>query len=99
MNHLDKDRLTKIINFAEYMDIQPMFSIFTEEAYELIKKFNLPLLKIASRTLVDDYDLVKKILDDGNNLIISLECGRKMKCHLSLTTKLITCGVFQSILV
>ena len=77
MNHLDKDRLTKIINFAEYMDIQPMFSIFTEEAYELIKEFNLPLLKIASRTLVDDYDLVKKMLDDGNNLIISLGMWEK----------------------
>ena len=77
MNHLDKDRLTKIINFSEYMDIQPMFSIFTDQAYELIKEYNLPLLKIASRTLVDDYDLVKKILDDGNNLIISLGMWEK----------------------
>ena len=77
MNHLDKDRLTKIINFSEYMDIQPMFSIFTDEAYELIKEYNLPLLKIASRTLVDDYDLVKKILDDDNNLIISLGMWEK----------------------
>ena len=72
MNHFDKEKLQEIINFANYMEINPLFSIFNFEAYELISSFNLAEFKIASRTVIDEPDLVKQLLTDKKKLIISL---------------------------
>jgi|TARA_B110000459_G_C16448634_1_gene419652 N,N'-diacetyllegionaminate synthase len=72
LNHITDDRLKKMIDYCHYMSIEPMFSIITHEAYDLIKKFNIKIIKVASRTVIDHIDLVKKILDDKNQTIISL---------------------------
>ena len=72
LNHFDKDRLKEIIEFSKYMEINPLFSIFNFEAYELISPFNLPEFKIASRTIVDEPELVKELLQQNKKLIISL---------------------------
>ena len=40
-----------------------MFSIISNEAFELIKKFNPDKIKIASRTIKENPELAKKIID------------------------------------
>ena len=77
LNHIDRNRLKKMISYCDYMEIEPMFSIITPDAYDLVKQFNLKKIKIASRTIVDHPDLVKKILNDKNQTIISLGMWKK----------------------
>ncbi len=72
INAIDKNVLSDFKKWAEYFDIELMFSIFTAEAYELIKPFNIPRYKIASRTIKDDLELVKRIVDEGKPTYISL---------------------------
>jgi N,N'-diacetyllegionaminate synthase len=72
INNISEERLDKIINYANYMNIEIMFSVFNEYSYNLVKPYNLNRIKIASRTLIDDFDLVKKIINDKNKVIISL---------------------------
>lgn len=72
MNVINRDILADLKKWCEYFEIELMFSIFTPEAYELIKEFDLPRYKIASRTVKDDLDLVKKIVDEGKPTFISL---------------------------
>ena len=49
-----------------------MFSVFNEESLDLLKHFPIKKIKIASRTLIDDFNLCKKIVDLGYFTIISL---------------------------
>ena len=77
MNYMDSDRVESIINFCKYMEVEPLFSIFNEQAYSLIKKFDMNVLKIASRTILDEKEMVDKMIDDGRQLIISLGMWQK----------------------
>ncbi|WP_429945307.1 N-acetylneuraminate synthase family protein [Leptospira yasudae] len=72
INSIDEKILTDLKKWAEYFEIELMFSVFTPEAYELIRPFNFPRYKIASRTVKDDLELVKKIVDEGKPTYISL---------------------------
>ncbi len=72
INSLDKERVKKIIDYCYYMNVEPMFSVMTENAYKTIKSFKLKRIKIASRSLKENLNLVKKIYSENNNLIISL---------------------------
>lgn len=72
MNHMNSARVESIINFCSYMEVKPLFSIFNEDAYSLIKEFDIDTIKIASRTILDHKDMVNKMIDDGKKLIISL---------------------------
>ena len=49
-----------------------MFSIIKDYAYEKIKKYNFKKYKIASRTVIENPDLVKKILAEGKETFVSL---------------------------
>lgn len=72
MNCIDRERIASIIDYCHYMEVTPLFSVFNIESYDLLKDFKPSLIKIASRTIVDEKSLVDRILDDGVNLIISL---------------------------
>ena len=72
INHLDKNKLKKLYDWAEKYDIEIMFSVFNEESLDLLKHFPIKKIKIASRTLIDDFNLCKKIVDLGYFTIISL---------------------------
>ncbi|EMO15472.1 NeuB family protein [Leptospira santarosai str. CBC523] len=72
INSIDKQILSDLKKWADYFEIELMFSVFTNEAYDLIKPFNFSRYKIASRTVKDDLDLVKKIVDEGKPTYISL---------------------------
>ena len=72
MNHLDSSRVKDLIDFCNYMEINPLFSIFNFDAYNVIEAFNMPEFKIASRTVKENPDLINSLLDAKKKLIISL---------------------------
>ncbi len=72
MNHMNEERLGLLKKWADYFDIELMFSIFTPEMYELAQKFDFNRYKIASRTVIDDPGLVKDIIASKKQTIVSL---------------------------
>ena len=72
LNHMNPERLQKIKKWCDYFDIEFMTSVFTNEAYELVKNLSPKRYKIASRTVIDQPDLVKKISKAEEEIIISL---------------------------
>lgn len=71
INYITQNILKDLIQWSKYFDIEIMFSIFTERHFKMIKKFNLKSYKIASRTLVEDINLVKKIINSNKNIYLS----------------------------
>ena len=72
INFLDHARIRQLHDWADFFEIELMFSIFNDESLNLIKKFNPKKIKIASRTLVEDIKLCQKILDLDIKTFISL---------------------------
>ncbi len=72
MNEIDPERLRSMVDYCHFMDVEPMFSIFTREAFEMAKPYNFKTIKIASRTVIDDPNLVKDIIKEDAQIIISL---------------------------
>jgi len=72
INNLGNDEIELIKKCCDFHGIKPLFSIFTNKAYELVKKHNFNAYKIASRTVVDNKKLVKEILDEKKRTFISL---------------------------
>lgn len=62
INKIDKKILHQLHDWANYFEIDIMFSILTNESLDLIKKYKPKLIKIASRTLKEDFSLAKKII-------------------------------------
>ena len=56
-------KIKQLYDWAKYFEIPLMFSIISNEAFELIKKFNPDKIKIASRTIKENPELAKKIID------------------------------------
>ena len=72
INQIDKEKIKKLKLWADYFEIELLFSVITKKALELLKPFNIDRYKIASRTVKDDLDLVKEIVDLGKPTLISL---------------------------
>jgi sialic acid synthase SpsE len=72
INCLDAGLIGKLKRWCDYFEIELMFSIISEEAFSMIKPFDLKRYKIASRTIRDNIDLAKRIIDEGKETIISL---------------------------
>lgn len=72
MNRIDEAAMDKFFAYAKYLDIELMFSIISEEAFELIKKYPVNRYKVASRTVRDNLDMVQRIVMEGKETIISL---------------------------
>ena len=79
INCINKEIINKLVRWSEYFQIELLFSIITEDAFRLIKPFKLKRYKIASRTVVDNLPLVKKILKENKKTIISLGMWKKKK--------------------
>ena len=81
INQLNLKKVNQIIKWCNQFNIEPMFSIITENAYKIIKKVKIKRIKIASRSLKFDLDLVKKIIKQNSKkeLIISLGMWNKRK--------------------
>ena len=72
INHMDAPRIELLSNWCEYFDIEFLCSVFTLESYELVKAFGFKSFKIASRTVKDDPELVKRVIEESEHVIISL---------------------------
>ncbi len=77
INCIDNKIIKQLISWANYFDIEILFSIISNKAYELIKPFKVNKYKIASRTVIDNLPLVKKILRENKETIISLGMWKK----------------------
>ena len=72
INHIDQSVLSKLFKYADFIETELMFSVFNNNAFELLKQFPVARYKIASRTLKDDMNLVKQIVNESKEVIISL---------------------------
>lgn len=63
MNHFKIEDLELFHEFASLYNIKLLFSVFDEKSLNLLKPFKPQLIKIASRTLKNDINLVNKIHD------------------------------------
>lgn len=77
INNIDKKKLDKLISWGKYFEIEIMFSIISENAFNLIDQFNLNKFKVASRTVKENLNLVKKILSKKKLTFISLGMWNK----------------------
>ena len=72
INYITDEKIRKLIKWAKYYEIELLFSVLTLNALKLISKYNFPKYKIASRTLKENFDLAKKIVNRKKTTIISL---------------------------
>lgn len=72
LNELGNEKIKQLYEWAKYFEIDLMFSIISTDALNTIKKFKPNQIKIASRTLKDNLDLAKKIVDLNVRTFISL---------------------------
>jgi sialic acid synthase SpsE len=72
INQLNKNKIRSLYEWGNYFEIEILFSIISEKAFAIIKDFKPKYFKIASRTVVDNQDLVKSILDLGATTFCSL---------------------------
>ena len=77
INQIDAKIINQLISWSKYFEIELLFSIISDQAYDLIKPFNFQRYKIASRTVIDNLPLVKKILKEKKKTIISLGIWNK----------------------
>ena len=72
INQLLEEDISHILKCCEYHEIKPMFSVFTNEAFDLLHKFDMENFKIASRTVKDNPELVDRILKLHKRTFLSL---------------------------
>ena len=75
INELDLEKVNQIIKWCNYFNVEPLFSIISEDAYEIFKKTNLKKIKIASRSLKYDFDLVARIVQENKDKKIIMSLG------------------------
>jgi len=72
INHIEPSDLMQLKEWCDESEITFMVSIFTEEAYRMAQKAGFTCYKIASRTVKDNLDLVRRIAKEGKETFISL---------------------------
>jgi sialic acid synthase SpsE len=72
INHIDEARAARYREWCNYWDVEMMASIITENALDLARSVGLQRYKIASRTVVDNPALCKRILAEGRETFVSL---------------------------
>jgi len=72
INQIDIKRAKQLKEWCEFLEIEMLASLITEDALELGRAINLRRYKIASRTVVDNPDLCREILSDGKETFVSL---------------------------
>lgn len=72
LNYIDLETLKRLDKWCSYFEIEFLVSIITDEAWELAQEVDFRRYKIASRTVRDNLELVKRVVDSGKETIISL---------------------------
>ena len=87
INQLDLQKVKKIIEWCKFFNIEPLFSIISKKGYEIIKKTKITKIKIASRSLKYDFNLVKKIVSENKKKEIIISLGMWNKKNLPFKNK------------
>jgi len=72
VNFFDYSRIKQLYDWGDKYGIEIMFSILKPESLELLKQFKIKRIKIASRSLVENFKLCEDIVSLGYETIISL---------------------------
>ncbi len=72
INQLTPEIISQLQRIANFYEIELLFSVFRPDLWEMLQPFKPTRLKIASRTVIDYPDFVKKIIATGLPVIISL---------------------------
>ena len=88
MNRIDFDILQTLKKWCDYFEIELLVSVITKEAFALARKFDFNRYKVASRTVRDNIDLVKEIVSEGKETIISLGMWDEEKPPIKVTDKI-----------
>ena len=72
LNRITPEILDNIFRWCDYIEIEPLVSIFTPEAWEMARTRPFKRFKIASRTVIDQTDLARAILAEGKETFVSL---------------------------
>ncbi len=87
MNQLDHQKVLQLKKWCNDFEIEPMFSIISENAYNIIKKIKIKKIKIASRSLKYDFKLVDKMIKENKNLEFIISLGMWGKKNLPFKGK------------
>ena len=82
INFFNLDRIKTLKKWSEEFEIELMFSIFNKESLQMVKELHLDKYKIASRTVIDDIELVKEIVNLNKKTFISLGMWEKKELPL-----------------
>ena len=79
INNLTREDIINFSKYCNYYQIKPLFSIISLEAWEMFEDTfkEISIVKIASRTLKFDKDLILKIQKKSERLIISTGMNSK----------------------
>jgi N,N'-diacetyllegionaminate synthase len=72
INFIDHDRALQLKKWCDYWEVEMLASIITEDALDLVHSIGLQRYKIASRTVIDNPALCKRILSEGKETFVSL---------------------------
>ena len=97
INNYDYKTLKKLKDWSEEFEIELLFSVFNIEALNIIKKLNIKRIKIASRTLIDEFEVVKKAVSTGKQTFISLGMWNQKKFPIENKKIFLICIVSQNI--
>ena len=78
INQINDDIINNLEKWCQYFDIELMFSIISNDAFNMIQNRNFKNIKIASRTLKYDFDLAEKLVSLKKIHLFHLECGKKI---------------------
>lgn len=72
INCITPERAVELRKWCDFHEIELLASIIKPEALPLAEAAGLSRYKVASRTVIDHPDLVKKLLDSGKETFVSL---------------------------
>lgn len=71
-NEFTFEQVNTISDICKFYEINFFASVFDEEKLEWCEKLNVEYYKIASRTVINELDLCRKIIDTGKQIYVSL---------------------------
>jgi sialic acid synthase SpsE len=72
INRIDSAQIDRILKLCDLYNIKPLFSIISDDAFDLLSGYDLDTIKIASRTVIENPSLCRKIINKYSKVIISL---------------------------
>ena len=72
INFMDLTRLRQLQDWCNQFDIEFMVSVITPEALEMVRKIGVQRYKVASRSVIDNPEMVRDMIGDGKETFISL---------------------------